>query len=515
MRLVAAGLLALAALATAGCATAPPLPRPPPGQAMPPGPDGPLATVELAFAAQHGPAQSGFRLLHANQDALAWRLAVVDSARHSLDLQYYVWFGDKAGQLLLARVVAAADRGVKVRLLFDDLNTLLHDMGSVELRDAALAQVDRHPRIEVRVFNAWRERGLLGRAAESVWDFERLNRRMHNKQMVADNRVAILGGRNIGDEYFGLNAQFNFHDLDVLGVGPVARQASAVFDRYWNSDWVRRIPRPAPGDAPATPSQAEREAMQALQTDARARLELAGRRSWDTEIAGLAATLHPGQSAVHTDSPSRAADTRNHMPDAFRDMLLGARREVLITNAYIIPDARFVDDLRGLVARGVAVRILTNSLASHDVPAVNSHYEDWRRPILQAGAALHELRPDAAVKATLVDTAPVRSRFVGLHTKAMVIDREKAFIGSMNLDPRSEVINSEMGVLVDSQPLARALADAMERDLHGANSWRVELQDDGALRWRSDAGTLARQPARNVWQRVENLLFKLFPPSLY
>jgi cardiolipin synthase C len=338
---------------------------------------------------------------------------------------------------------------------------------------------------------------------------------MHNKQMVADNRVAILGGRNIGDEYFGLNAQFNFHDLDVLGVGPVARQASAVFDRYWNSDWVRRIPRPAPGDAPATPSQAEREAMQALQTDARARLELAGRRSWDTEIAGLAATLHPGQSAVHTDSPSRAADTRNHMPDAFRDMLLGARREVLITNAYIIPDARFVDDLRGLVARGVAVRILTNSLASHDVPAVNSHYEDWRRPILQAGAALHELRPDAAVKATLVDTAPVRSRFVGLHTKAMVIDREKAFIGSMNLDPRSEVINSEMGVLVDSQPLARALADAMERDLHGANSWRVELQDDGALRWRSDAGTLARQPARNVWQRVENLLFKLFPPSLY
>jgi hypothetical protein len=155
LRAVAAGMLALA---LAGCATAPPLPRPPAGQALAPGPDGPLADAERAFAMRHGDAQSGFKVLQANHDALAWRLAVIDSARHSLDLQYYVWFGDKVGQLLLARVVAAADRGVKVRLLFDDLNTLLHDMGSVELRDAALAQVDRHPRIEIRVFNAWRER---------------------------------------------------------------------------------------------------------------------------------------------------------------------------------------------------------------------------------------------------------------------------------------------------------------------------------------------------------------------
>jgi putative cardiolipin synthase len=142
LRAVAAGMLALA---LAGCATAPPLPRPPAGQALAPGPDGPLADAERAFAMRHGDAQSGFKVLQANHDALAWRLAVIDSARHSLDLQYYVWFGDKVGQLLLARVMAAADRGVKVRLLFDDLNTLLHDMGSVELRDAALAQVDRHP----------------------------------------------------------------------------------------------------------------------------------------------------------------------------------------------------------------------------------------------------------------------------------------------------------------------------------------------------------------------------------
>jgi putative cardiolipin synthase len=196
-------------------------------------------------------------------------------------------------------------------------------------------------------------------------------------------------------------------------------------------------------------------------------------------------------------------------------LLLSARREVLISNAYIIPDDTFMADLRTLAARGVKVRLLTNSLASHDVPAVNSHYEAWREPILRTGAALHELRSDRAIQPQLVDTAPVHGRFVGLHIKAMTIDRERGFIGSMNLDPRSEVLNAEMGVLIDSAPLADALAASMERDMAGANSWVVDLDSDGGLRWTSEAGTLTRQPARNLWQRVENLLFKLFPPNLY
>jgi putative cardiolipin synthase len=509
------GAVAALAVVCAGCAQSPAPPLPTAEHALAPRAESPFAAAEDDIRRRHGEGVSGFRLLHGNLDALTWRLAVIDSARHSLDLQYYVWFGDKVGQLLLARVVAAADRGVRVRLLFDDLNTLLHDMGHVELRDAMLSRIDRHPNLEIRVFNGWRERGLVGRAAEAAWDFERLNRRMHNKQMVADNRVAIIGGRNIGDEYFGLHPAFNFLDLDVLGVGPVARQASEVFDRYWNSGWVRGIPRQPAVSGPAETSAAELEAFAQLATDSRAREVLAGQRSWSAEIASLPAALLPGRSAVHTDSPSRAADVRNHMPEAFRSLLLSARREVLITNAYIIPDAVFLEDLRALGARGVQVHILTNSLASHDVPAVNSHYEAWRRPILETGARLHELRPDAAVKTQLVDTAPVSGRFVGLHTKAMVIDRERSFIGSMNLDPRSEVINAEMGVLVDSEPLARALAAAMERDMGGANSWRVELDAGGALRWTSDAGTLDRQPARNGWQRIENLVFKLFPPSLY
>ena len=144
--------------------------------------------------------------------------------------------------MLLSRVIAAADRGVKVRILFDDLSTMLRRMTSPELRDAMLGRVDRHPNIEVRVFNGWHAREWVGRVVEGAVELERINRRMHNKQMVVDNRVAIIGGRNIGDEYMGLHPEFNFHDPDVMGIGPVTRQASAVFDRYWNSDWVRGIP---------------------------------------------------------------------------------------------------------------------------------------------------------------------------------------------------------------------------------------------------------------------------------
>jgi putative cardiolipin synthase len=254
------------------------------------------------------------------------------------------------------------------------------------------------------------------------------------------------------------------------------------------------------------PAAAAHPAMQVL---------VAGARSWAADIAALLESVSIGISVVHTDSPSRAAGSRNHMPEAFRALMRSARREVLITNAYIIPDETFIGDLRELTRRGVTVRILTNSLESHDVPAVNAHYEGWRRAILESGAALHELRADPAIRAELVDTPPVVSGFVGLHTKAMVIDRERSFIGSMNLDPRSEVFNSEMGVVVDSPSLAQALARSMERDMSGANSWQVVRADDGALRWRSDPGERRAQPARSFWQRVENVLFKLMPASYY
>ncbi|MEF8719243.1 MAG: phospholipase D family protein [Candidatus Accumulibacter necessarius] len=490
-------------------------PRPAAESAAAPRADSRFAPAEAAIAAKHGSDYSGFNLLERSDRALLWRLTLIDSAKHSIDLQYYVWFGDTLGRLMMDRVIKSADRGVKVRILFDDLNTMLHDMTHVEMRDELLARIDRHPNIQIRVFNPWDDRSLFGRGVGMASDFKRLNRRMHNKQMVVDNRVAIIGGRNLGDEYFGLNPEFNFHDLDVLGVGPVARQASQVFDRYWNSDWVRAIPRLAPGADIPPESELSTASIRTVMANPSLMSIDAGRSDWTAEIDGLPGMLAAGRSEVHTDSPVRDAGTSNHMPNAIHHLMHSAKSELLITNAYIIPDASFMADLRELAGRGVTVRILTNSLASHDVPAVNSHFEQWREPILETGAELYELRPDAAIRGELADIAPLRAEFVGLHTKAMVIDRRRAFVGSMNLDPRSQILNSEMGVLIDSPLLAEKLAERMLRDMAGDNSWQVIRADDGTLRWRSSAGELTSQPARSLSQRMQNVLFKAFPVDLY
>ena len=476
--------------------------------------DSPFAPIEASIRAQDGPDASGFMLLDSNEQGLSGRLALIDSAKHSLDLQYYVWFGDAGGVLLMKRVVQAAKRGVKVRIIVDDLSSMLRDMTTPEVRDRLVAAIDAHPNIEVRLFNAWKHRSLLGRAADSLADLKRANQRMHNKVMIADNQAVILGGRNIGDEYLGLNPAFNFRDLDVLGIGPVARQASAVFDRFWNSEWA--VPAVSLGLA-ATPRDLDR-----LAGPAREQLAAApslarfppDRQDWSETLAEWPGKLQRGTSRVYTDTPDHDGIT-HRMSAVFRDLFMHAQREVLITNAYIIPGPRAIQALKDLHGRGVKVRILTNSLASHDVPAVNSHYEAWRKPILQTGAEIDEMRPDAAVKASLADTPPTRSAFMGLHTKAMVIDRQRVFIGSMNLDPRSGGINSEMGVVIDSPGLARTLAATMERDMGPANSWRVELDAAGQLRWVAGDQVLTAQPARNFMQRIENVVFKAFPKDIY
>ncbi len=507
--------LALAAL-LAGCATVSPVvpSRGPAGYAAAPRPGGLLEAVEARVRQAHGPERSAFHLLDANEEGLRLRLALVDSARHTLDLQYYVWWADESGALLMKRVIEAADRGVKVRLVLDDLTTLLADESHPKVRDPALLRVDAHPNIEIRLFNAWRERTLGGRAWEAIERMERINHRMHNKLLVADNRAAVIGGRNIGNEYFGLSPEFNFRDLDVLGIGPVARQASGVFDNFWNSDWVVPVaslgPRPGPRELREEYAPIRRE-LAAAPALSRIRVD---REDWTAEFERLSGAFHAGTSRVHTDTPDPGA-IAHHMPDAIRALMGSARGDILVTNAYIIPDERSVALLRSLKGRGVRLRVLTNSLASHDVPAVNSHYKAWRRPLLEAGVELHEARHDAAVRGRLADTAPTVSGFMGLHVKAMVIDRERVFIGSMNLDPRSASINSEMGVVIDSPGLAGALAAAFEQDMGPENAWRVDLGPDGALRWRSAGGERSWQPARSLWQRIEDLVFMAFPRDLY
>jgi putative cardiolipin synthase len=509
-------LAVAAAVLICGCASHPitPYTRPAPESAQAPRPDGAFAGVEAAIRAASGPDVSGFELLDANEDALRWRLALVDSARHTIDIQYYIWFDDAAGRLLLKRVFDAADRGVKVRILIDDLNTVLEDAGTLKQRDGAAAWIDTHPNIELRLFNPWRERSLGGRFGESFAEMERVNHRMHNKALIVDNRAAILGGRNIGNEYMGLNAEFNFHDLDVIGVGPVARQASEVFDLFWNSTWVMPA---AAMDVKLDPARAAagraRLAQRVAADPALARFPPEPQQ-WSGEIAALAGRLKPGRSAVETDKPADAIIRQDMIEAMHREMRQG-RREVLVVNAYIIPDDETMKAVQAARSGGASVTMLTNSLASHDVPAVNSHYKKWRKPLVEAGVSLYEMRHDAAIQAQVADTPPTRAKFMGLHSKAMVTDRTRCFIGSMNLDPRSAAINSEMGVIVDSPALCGELARLIERDIGPANAWRVELDASGNLRWTNDRETVTTQPARSWWQRVEDVVFMMFPKEYY
>jgi len=503
-------------LLLAGCATQrfDSTARPAPEHAAPAQPDDAFFAIESQIASLHGTAISGFKLLDTNEDGLRWRLALIDAARRTIDVQYYLWYGDDSGLLLLERLLEAADRGVRVRMLVDDVNMLLRDASTIRLRDQGAALLASHINIEVRLFNPWSKRGLAARAGEMLTDMRRLNQRMHHKMLVVDNRAAIVGGRNIGDEYLGLNEKFNFHDLDVLGIGPVARQASAVFDTFWNSDWVL----PAGSLAiEATPEDAER-ARAELRSRLSDREDLARfpatAQDWTTEIAALDGELRPGASEILTDVP-QAGGIAQDMLEAMRGLMASAGEELLVVNAYIIPSDQGVAILRDLTARGVRSRILTNSLASHDVPAVNSHYKKWRKPILDAGAQLYEMRHDAAIKAAVADTAPVSAKFMGLHSKAMVIDRRRSYIGSMNFDPRSATINTEMGVVIDSPELGDELARLIERDMEPGNSWQVERGDGDSLRWVSDDAVVARQPARSLWQRVADVFFMMFPKELY
>lgn len=470
--------------------------------------------MEAALRAQHGPDASGFELLDSNEDGLRWRLALIDTAQHSLDIQYYLWYGDVSGKLMVKRLLDAADRGVRVRILVDDLNMLLRDASSVRIGDNIAALIDAHPNVELRLFNPWRKRGLLARGGEMVGDMKRLNQRMHNKVLVVDNRATILGGRNIGDEYLGLNPDFNFHDLDVLGIGPVARQASAVFDAYWNSEWA--LPASAlKQDVDPTAHESGRRRL----TEAITNLPALERfpvepQSWSTQLEALRERMHVGSSKVYSDMPENG-QIHHQMAEVMYGLTDSAQREVLMVNAYIIPGERALAGLKALKERDVEIRILTNSLASHDVPAVNSHYKQSRRRILEVSTALYEQRSDAAFQATIADTPPTRAQFVGLHSKAMVVDRERSYIGSMNFDPRSAEINSEMGVIIESRGLGEALANVIERDMLPENSWQVKVDGGGALTWTNDRETVKRQPARSFWQRVQDVVFMAFPKSLY
>lgn len=368
----------------------------------------------------------------------------------------------------------------------------------------------KHASIHIRIFNPWRSRET-GRGVEFVKNVDRLNTRMHNKVMIADNHAVILGGRNIGDNYFGLSDEYNFRDVDVLGIGPVARQASDMFDEFWNSGWVvSASDLPQEADEEYYDKWLKRLEDSLHSTNSLSEFSVEQQR-WMDRLSRLAR----GMTFARSEFVFDAFEDDQLVEGVARPLdqiLKSAESEILLVNAYLIPDQDLVDRIESLTSRGVQVRILTNSLASHDVPAVNSHYQKWRRPVIDAGADLYEFRCDPAIKSR-VDTLPMSSQFTALHTKVLVVDRQTVFIGSMNRDPRSANINTETGVIIESPELGVKMAELAIRDTAPENAWQVKLDNEGNLTWENLEEIVTQQPARNPWQRVMDGFFKILPES--
>ena len=491
-------------LVTAACASLPSdYPPPQPSVALEPDAATDLGRLGADFGRRHGAGVSGYAAIDLNSEGLRWRLALVDSAERSLDLLYYLWYDDLGGLTLLEHVIQAAERGVRVRVVVDDALFLDGKQG--------LANLSAHPNIEIRVFNPWASTGIA-RGFEAAAYLKRLNYRMHNKLLIADNLMAILGGRNVGDHYFGLHGKYNFHDLDIVVIGDEAAESSEIFDHFWNSEQV--MPATAFVDEPdwaTIEARREKELDRLRQAE-----ELAGfpldRSDWGTDLAELVERMAPGTSTVEYDRllPGTARPTQ-HGVVRLTEIAEQAEREILVLNAYIIPGEEMMEILSGAVRRGVRVRMLTNSLASNDVPAVTAKYKKYRIPLLEAGVELYEFRAHPEIQDGVVDTIPVEARFAGLHTKAAVVDREHVYVGSLNLDPRSIQLNTEMGMVVTSPGLAEEVAAIAERDMAPSNSWRVLLDENGELFWESAEGIVKKQPAQNSWQRIQMWFFGIAP----
>jgi putative cardiolipin synthase len=476
-------------------------------RALPPATDGLLADMAADIRNNHGQDYSGFKVLDGSFDGLQWRLALIDSATTSLDIQTYLWYPDHSGRLILERAILASQRGVKVRLIVDDL--------ILQGTDQLIANLHAAPNIEFGIFNPWEDRSsLLNRAGEMIAKMERLNIRMHDKLMIADGRAVVVGGRNIGDHYFGLSETYNFHDTDLLGIGAIALEANDMFDHFWNSQWV------ATADALSTEPDRDiaREQRERLQQAIASAPELESfsrqPKDWTQELTSLQGELRIGLSKLVYDEAAREQISQKMAGSMFNFFNI-AEKELLIQNAYVIPGDDAMDFLNSKIAAGVKIRLLTNSLASHDVPAVNSHYEPWRDDFIRAGVDLWEFRPDPAIQSAIVDVPPVSAGFTGLHSKCAVADRRYVFIGSMNLDPRSRAINTEMGAMIDSPALAEDLARIIERNMTGANAWHVQMDENGKLFWENDEEKVTKQPARDGMQRVMNVLMKLGPREQY
>lgn len=448
-------------------------------------------------AARH-PGKSGFVLLAGNREAFTDRIALADFAEKTLDVQYFIWSPDTVGRMIGDRIIQAAERGVRVRFLLDDIN--------FEKRDSAAAALSAHPNIEVRIFNPNRNRTFRGLGF--LADFGRLNKRMHNKIMAMDNACVIVGGRNIADSYFGLSEKYNNRDLDIAAMGPIVQEISKTFDEFWNSD-------------ASVPIEALVKRKHTLE-DFRAQVEIArkeiraerypyplevDRRKLRAELDDIENRAVWAPAEVFYDSfrsmaePGEGETVADRLGTAF----MKAEKELLIESAYFVVKDPGIEFTRQTTDRGVKLRVLTNSLASNNVLAAQTGHSKNRKKLVDAGMDLYEMRPDAAVVLEQV-ASQGKNATTTLHTKALVIDEKKAFVGSFNLDPRSADINSEIGIMIESPVFARQLKAFLDEGVREENAYRVTAGKSGGLIWET---TVDGEP--RSWNRdPETSWFKRF-----
>ena len=446
-----------------------------------------------------------YALLNDGPTALDWRLRAIDSATESIDLQTFLWTMDAVGSLVLDHLVAAAERGVTVRLLVDD-SFLLG-------QDDILLELVSHPNIEYRIYNPYKRRSdsVVTREALNLAEFHRLDHRMHNKAMIVDNRVAFVGGRNLADEYFGLHAVANFRDMEVIVGGPIVLDVSAEFDSYFNDRWAVPIEMLSHVRHTAADLEAARKVRE---ENVHIHTEQTGAQRL-TAWRELVANAVDGKGTLFADkppeeNPAEAGEAPVQVANALMQMLDDASEEVLIVSAYLIPTPELEGAVDRAVKRGVRIRMLTNSIRSNNHLTAHSAYRNHIRTLLDNGAELHEVRIDADDR-DIYMLSPIEEKKLALHAKALVIDNDKVFIGSANLDPRSLRINTEMGLLIESEALNATVRKAVTPDFSKTNSWQLEFDEQGGVVWVSHDVTLTEQPAASMLQRIEDWFFSHLP----
>ena len=447
---------------------------------------------------------SGVRLVGGGKDAFAARILLIRSARRVLDAQYYIWHDDLSGSLMLDEILAAAERGVRVRLLLDD--------NGIAGLDARLSQLAGHPNIAIRLFNPFWIRRL--KVLNWLFAFKRLNRRMHAKSFTVDRQCTIIGGRNIGDKYFGARPKGLFEDLDVMAVGPVVDQVLEAFDRHWHSRHAQSISHVVNRVSAWAKRKSAQRAAALAKSEAAEQYRQAVRALpfvYDMRVGSFDFTWAPIRtvSTAPAKGPGNAAP-RTGLAELLPPGLGKAENELILVSGYFVPTADGSADLQELSRGGTRVRVLTNSFAATDVGLVHAGYAPRRKPLLESGVELFEIpAPDDKPKTV---RKFIRSGSTGapeqwgrsLHAKVYVADRCRIYIGSANFDPRSAHLNTELGFVIESPALAETLATAFEQAIR--NSYRLALASDGRLRWIDERDDVPEpedvEPGTNAFTRA-------------